>query len=165
VRLARDVADLVLMVSRSGRTTLVDAAKQRARCRDWLVSEVVAALETADDGSSIAPTPRQSELEVRRGDESVLVRVRAFPTNYGQAGQPITKSVAEVTDDLNELTKFRAESAGLAVMLAYPIRSIDFDKWGDQLVKVKQHAAEVLVSERIALERDETARLYVFLAK
>jgi hypothetical protein len=165
VNLARDVADLVLMVSRSGRTTLVDAAKQRARCRDWLVSEVIAALETADDGSSIAPTPRQSELQVRRGDESVLARLRAFPTNYGQAGQPITRSVADVITDLTEVTTFRAESVGLAVMLAYPIRSIDFDKWGDQLAKVKRHAAHVLLSESIALERDETARLYVFVAE
>lgn len=165
MNLAGDVANMVLAVSRSGRSTILDAAKRRARCRNWLASEVKAALEIADDERSVVATPHQSEIAVRRGDESVLLRLRAFPTNYGQSGQPITRSVTEVTTDLDELATCRAWAVGLAVMLAYPIRSIDFDKWGDQLVRAKQHAADMLVSESIALNRDETARLYVFVAK
>ena len=162
--LASDVVVSLSAVARSGRSTLVDAARHRTRCRSWLESALLAALEAADDGSSAAPTSHQSEVAVHRGDETVVLRLRAFPTNYGQSGQAITTSVAEVTTDLEELARDRGEAVGLAVMLAYPIRSIDFDKRGDHLARVKRHAADVLVSESIPLERDETARLYVFVA-
>jgi hypothetical protein len=56
-------------------------------------------------------------------------------------------------------------NTGLEVMLVYPIRSTDMDRWADHLAKVRHESAAVLLQEAIPLQRDESARLYAFKAR
>jgi hypothetical protein len=159
------ITDRIVSVvsSRLALTRLKVASTHRVSCEGWLKLELLHDFnDVLSDGVEIraehglrAPETNlpsgAADLAVRRGDESVLVELKTFPTNYGGSGKPITQFIAGVVADLNKLCKHRGPATGLVVWLAYPIPEPMPGFWADHLKRVEQVAARTRNHQRIGV--------------
>jgi hypothetical protein len=76
--------------------------------------------------------------------QPVSLFVRAFPTNYGRAGTPITQHIQGVLDALRVPG---GEPARFVAWLAYPIPDPVPDRWLEHLAKVRRASAR---TERVS---------------
>lgn len=150
-------------VMEMGQAEVRRAARDGVSCEKWLHQALHERLTLAPD-VEVAREEGQVDLTLRapQNGETLVVEIKTFPTNYGQAGKPITQFIDSVINDLNKLRIKASEGTfGRVIWIAYPVPTEIPDQWINHLARVKRASTGTERLASISVGTDMKALAYI----